>query len=225
MIERDSTVLPEPDSPTTPSVRPRSSAKLTPSTALTRPRGVRKWVFEVGDLEQRARLAAAAGLQLGHQIVASRMSKRRANQSPIRLNESTVMNSIRHGNTVAHHASSMASRLTSISLPHVGVGRLHAEPEERQPALGGDQDAEAGEATVSIVGTRLGRISRPRMRPVAGAEAARGEHELALAQAERLGTHDPRQGGDGDDAERQGDLPAPVEPVEPGLVLLETSSL
>ena len=28
-----------------PSVLPRSSVKLTPSTALTRPRGVRKWVF------------------------------------------------------------------------------------------------------------------------------------------------------------------------------------
>ena len=37
MIERDSTVLPEPDSPTTPSVLPRSRVKLTPSTARTLP--------------------------------------------------------------------------------------------------------------------------------------------------------------------------------------------
>src|SRR5262245_10090042 len=45
MIERARIVLPDPDSPTTPSVLPRASRKLTPSTALTRPRGVRKWVF------------------------------------------------------------------------------------------------------------------------------------------------------------------------------------
>ena len=45
ITDRDSTVLPEPDSPTMPSVRPRSSEKLTPSTARTTPRGVRKWVI------------------------------------------------------------------------------------------------------------------------------------------------------------------------------------
>jgi hypothetical protein len=42
MIERDSTDLPHPDSPTRPSVRPRSSEKDTPSTARTMPLGVRK---------------------------------------------------------------------------------------------------------------------------------------------------------------------------------------
>src|SRR3954469_558794 len=40
MIERESTVLPDPDSPTIPSVRPRSSVNDTPSTACTRPRSV-----------------------------------------------------------------------------------------------------------------------------------------------------------------------------------------
>ena len=40
MIERDSTDLPQPDSPTIPSVRPRSSVNDTPSTALHRARGV-----------------------------------------------------------------------------------------------------------------------------------------------------------------------------------------
>src|SRR3954469_17533356 len=44
MIERLSTVLPEPDSPTTPSALPRSSEKVTPSTARTSPRSVRKCV-------------------------------------------------------------------------------------------------------------------------------------------------------------------------------------
>ena len=45
MIDRARIVLPDPDSPTTPSVVPRASVRLTPSTARTRPRGVRKCVF------------------------------------------------------------------------------------------------------------------------------------------------------------------------------------
>src|SRR5262249_36499092 len=40
MIERDSTDFPEPDSPTIPSVCPRSSVNDTPSTARVNPRGV-----------------------------------------------------------------------------------------------------------------------------------------------------------------------------------------
>ena len=41
MIERLSTDLPEPDSPTMPSVRPRSRVSDTPSTARTSPPDVR----------------------------------------------------------------------------------------------------------------------------------------------------------------------------------------
>src|SRR5580765_8414012 len=44
MIVRQVTLLPEPDSPTMPSVLPFSTLKLTPSTALTTPSSVRKWV-------------------------------------------------------------------------------------------------------------------------------------------------------------------------------------
>src|SRR6202034_4374561 len=44
MIERASTVLPDPDSPTIPSVLPRATVKETPSTARTVPRPVRNEV-------------------------------------------------------------------------------------------------------------------------------------------------------------------------------------
>src|SRR5580765_8364549 len=44
MIVRQVTLLPEPDSPTMPSVLPFSTWKLTPSTALTTPSSVRKCV-------------------------------------------------------------------------------------------------------------------------------------------------------------------------------------
>jgi hypothetical protein len=42
MIVRQVTLLPQPDSPTMPSVLPFSTLKLTPSTALTMPSSVRK---------------------------------------------------------------------------------------------------------------------------------------------------------------------------------------
>ena len=45
MIVRQVTLLPQPDSPTMPSVLPFSTEKLTPSTALTMPSSVRKYVF------------------------------------------------------------------------------------------------------------------------------------------------------------------------------------
>ncbi len=45
MIDRAKIVLPEPDSPTRPSVVPLARERFTPSTARTRPRGVRKWVL------------------------------------------------------------------------------------------------------------------------------------------------------------------------------------
>ena len=53
MTVRLVTLLPEPDSPTMPSVSPRSTANETPSTALTTPSSVSKWTVEVLDLEQR----------------------------------------------------------------------------------------------------------------------------------------------------------------------------
>ena len=56
MTERDSTVLPEPDSPTMPSVLPRSRLKVTPSTALTIPAGGVEVGLEVVDDEERALL-------------------------------------------------------------------------------------------------------------------------------------------------------------------------
>src|SRR6267154_1441741 len=43
--ERAVTDFPEPDSPTIPTVSPSATSKLTPSTALTTPAWVKKWVL------------------------------------------------------------------------------------------------------------------------------------------------------------------------------------
>ena len=45
MIERESTVLPDPDSPTMPTVSPRSRVRETPLTALSAPAAVEKVVW------------------------------------------------------------------------------------------------------------------------------------------------------------------------------------
>ena len=61
MIERDSTDLPEPDSPTMPSVRPRSRRRETPPTAWSAPRGVRNCVT----MSFTSSSVAAPGIPLG----------------------------------------------------------------------------------------------------------------------------------------------------------------
>ena len=55
---RPVTLLPEPDSPTIPSVRPSSTLNDTPSTACTTPSSVANWTLQVHDLEQRAHAAS-----------------------------------------------------------------------------------------------------------------------------------------------------------------------
>ncbi len=57
MSDRAATVLPEPDSPTMPSVSPRSSVKLTPLTALTTPAWVKKKVERSLTVRRRSAIA------------------------------------------------------------------------------------------------------------------------------------------------------------------------
>ena len=61
MIVRQVTLLPQPDSPTIPRVLPFSIEKETPSTALTIPSSVRKWVLRSSNLEERHQLRRIRG--------------------------------------------------------------------------------------------------------------------------------------------------------------------
>src|SRR5918993_2421310 len=64
MIDSEVTLLPQPDSPTTPSVWPGATEKLMPSTALTTPSARRKWVWRsrTSSRASGARRAAGAGV-------------------------------------------------------------------------------------------------------------------------------------------------------------------
>ena len=53
MTESEVTLLPQPDSPTRPTVRPRGTLKLMPSTARNRPRSVAEVGLEAANLEER----------------------------------------------------------------------------------------------------------------------------------------------------------------------------
>ena len=75
------TDLPQPDSPTMPSVSPASMWNDTPSTARTTPSGVREMRLQILDLEQRHRQIR----------LASRGSSASRSPSPSRFTDSTVM--------------------------------------------------------------------------------------------------------------------------------------
>src|SRR5262245_29752636 len=62
--DRHVTDLPEPDSPTSASVCPASSVKLTPSTALVTPRRVKKWVVRSSTSSSAISVRSSSALQL-----------------------------------------------------------------------------------------------------------------------------------------------------------------
>ena len=207
MIERDRMVLPEPDSPTMPRALPRSRVKLTPSTARTTPRGVLKWVVTSLSSRRGPSMSRADAwiCVLIHQPPGCRSDG--ASRSPMRLNERTVRNSIRQGNIVAHQASSILLRFSSISLPQVGVPTSTPRPRKasapsaaiRMPRpVNGDRQHRRDQVGQDLAEHHAAGL---------GAEAAGGEHELPFAQRQRLGPHDAGERRDGEDAEGEHDLP------------------
>jgi hypothetical protein len=59
---RASVVFPQPDSPTIPNVSPRSSEKLTPSTAIERRPGCTKTPVDIGYDFRRSRASSSSSL-------------------------------------------------------------------------------------------------------------------------------------------------------------------
>ena len=99
MMESAVTLLPQPDSPTTPRISPRVEVQLTPSTARTTPSAREKPGAQVLDGEQRfGRCSRAATDSAGrcasghspHMRRAKRGSSMSRKPSPIRLIASTV---------------------------------------------------------------------------------------------------------------------------------------
>ena len=100
MIERDSTVLPDPDSPTMPRVRPRSSVNDTPSTAWTVPRSVLNVVETSSTASSGTDALSGAGAAAGMVSVTGHLPGRRSAPriaSPSMFSASTVKKIISAG--------------------------------------------------------------------------------------------------------------------------------
>ena len=138
---------------------------MTPSTARTRPRGV------VNDVRRSVTSSSAPcsrALRLGGSAhsAASRMSKRRATRSPIRLNASTVRNSIS-----AREERRPPRVLDGLAVlgdhqPPRRLGWLDAVAEEGEAASAASRMPTPVNSTDTSAGTTLGRISRNRTRGV-----------------------------------------------------------
>jgi hypothetical protein len=95
MMERAVTLLPLPDSPTIPIVSPGSSENETPSTALTTPSWVLKYVLRLFT----SSIATAYSTAFG-----SRASRK---PSPRKLTHRAVITIKSPGNNASHHCSVM----------------------------------------------------------------------------------------------------------------------
>ena len=96
--ESAATLLPQPDSPTMPSVSPGPIANDTPSTARVIPSSVKNWVLRPSTSQQ------GRGHRSPHMRRAMRGSRRSRRPSPTRLTASTTSASARPGQNTVHGA-------------------------------------------------------------------------------------------------------------------------
>src|SRR5690242_7825475 len=204
MMLRDSTVLPEPDSPTTPSVRPRSSEKLTPSTARASPRGVLNAVLRsttsrsgpssgAGSkrsspmlLRRRRALTGSSGSQrtlpdveLRPEHVAEEVERHHGDEDDERWGEHDVR-------CVGEVADAGLDRVAPRDL--LGV---HAGTDDREPGLGDDDDGHAEQCDREHRGQHVREDLAEHHPAVLGALGARGHDELALGPREGRRARDP----------------------------------
>src|SRR3989442_4476054 len=106
------TVFPEPDSPTTPNVSPLLTSRLMPSTALTIPAYVKKYVLRFSMCKTES-----GNVETCYSL--SRGSKASLRPFPRRLKPITIIVTNIAGNRVPHHACSMKPAEVYICWPHV----------------------------------------------------------------------------------------------------------
>ena len=206
MIERESTVLPEPDSPTMPSVRPRSSVNDTPSTACTSAAVGLEVRRHVVDREQRRGcgrgvVGVGAGSVVGHRPP-SRTSKWARTTSPRKFSASTVKKIMSAGsNTMCGATDEVAAPERDDVAPRRRVGAL-------TPRRGCASVPSATIATAmpsSAIEIHRGQHVRQHLAehdaPVLRALGLRREHELALRPRQRARARDPAEHRDRHDAD------------------------
>ena len=162
MMDFAVTLLPEPDSPTMPSVSPGRSVKLTPSTARTTPASVKNQVCR------------SSTWRMGFSGVAACGSSQSRMPSPTKLKPITTVRMARPGKVATHHWFT-SSRPSDTIDPHSGVGGTTPRPRNDRPA-NTRMALPRSSVTSTISGpTAFGMIWRNRMcvgpKPIAWAAA------------------------------------------------------
>ncbi len=198
MIERESTDLPQPDSPTMPIVLPRSSVNETPSTACTSPRGVLNCVLtsETSSSDPSSgRVGEALRTGSGHLLAPAHMR------------------ALPHVELRAHHVAEIVQgehrREDQERRDHpdrrgrVGIADLrldHVSPRRARRGMLRPKIASAPSRTMttatlnnaieSIAGTTFGKTSRSMTRMSLAPCARAAMHELALRPRQRVRARD-----------------------------------
>src|SRR5262245_25848575 len=178
MIDSDVTLLPQPDSPTRPSISPRSIEKLMPSTARTAPALVSNCVRRPStasnatalDLEPRIeRVAQPVTEQVDGEHGQHDREAGKRRQPPRRRHVVAA---------VGQHPSPRRR------------GRLDAEPEKRERGLVDDHEGELERGHDDDRCERIRQHVMQQQPQRSVAPRARAGHELALAQGQDVRTHD-----------------------------------
>ena len=171
-------LLPHPDSPTSASVSPRSSVKLTPSTGWNRrPPGA-------GKETRRSRTSRTRVMRLGDR--GRRAGRRRRDWSPARCTVIAIP-----GKIPIHGADSSTGRASRIIPPQDGVGGCTPSPRNERPASSRITSPTPSVAATSsgpaVFTSRCRKIIRRRDAP--SASAARTKR--LLPEAQHLGADQP----------------------------------
>ena len=190
MIDRDRIVLPEPDSPTTPRVLPRSRLIDTPSTARTVPRSVRKWVLRSTTRSSLvARVLRRAARRGRDDLLAHRPPSLTS-----RYSRNAIAGQVEGQHGEEHHGAGdeadvgLGLQCLAAVVDHAAPGRrgrFDRQAEEGQAAFGDDGDGHADDAERQHREDHVRHDLLPDQARVARAQRPRCGHVLALAVHQR----------------------------------------
>src|SRR5438309_6207933 len=203
------TLLPQPDSPTMPSVSPGYSSKLTSRTALTSPSSVKKDVLRfltsstgrVIPVPPSAGYRASAllsGIECVPKAVSEEVERQQRNRQGYRRKQCDVRDEPNCRKALAGHPSP------------VGLRRWQPQAEESEKRLGEDGDGNDERALDDDRAQGVGKDVTEQHLARAGTARPRCFNEFAFTNAERLAAHEPGHihpdgHGDGDhDGEQAG---------------------
>ena len=110
------------------------------------------------------------------------------------------------GKIVRCGASNRCDRPASSMVPQLGVGGCTPRPRKLSAASAMIAPAMPSVAWTTTAGSAVGSTCRRTIRAGAGAERARGLHELELPRAQRLPAHEPRVAHPADHRQREHDV-------------------